>query len=58
MKPKPPCSPNCEGRSSICHSICEPWKEYEKNRNLFYKETLERKEKAKMTYPARTEKRR
>ncbi len=58
MKPKPPCSPKCEGRSSICHSVCEPWKEYEKKRNLFYEERLERKEQAKRTYPANVDKRR
>lgn len=57
MKPKPPCSPNCDGRSSICHSVCEPWKEYEKARNRFYADTLERKETAKRTYPSKVDKR-
>lgn len=52
MKPKSPCSPNCDGRSGICHSICEKWKEYEKERNAFYEDTLNRKESAKRTYPA------
>ena len=56
MKPKPPCSLNCDGRSPICHSVCEQWKAYEKERNLFYEETLERKEQAKRTYPTRTRK--
>lgn len=58
MKPKPPCSQTCENRSPICHSICESWKAYEKSRNEYYKETLERKEQAKRTYPSSMDKRR
>lgn len=47
-----PCTQKCEGRSAICHSICEPWLAYEKARNAAYEERLERKEAAKKTYPA------
>lgn len=53
MKPKSPCSPNCDGRSGICHSICEAWKEYEKARNEFYEDSYARKESVKRTYPAK-----
>lgn len=49
---KQPCTPKCEGRSAICHSVCELWKAYETERNKRYEERLERKEAAKKTYPA------
>ena len=52
--PKSPCTRECENRSAICHTICVPWLEYEKERNGFYAERLERKEKAKNTYTIKT----
>ncbi len=52
---KQPCSPNCENRSAICHSICEKWLVYEKDRNKAYEERMERKEAAIKTYPAATQ---
>lgn len=50
-----PCKPNCPDRSGICHSICQKWKEYEKQRNENYEIIFERKEAAKRTYPAATD---
>jgi len=49
---KQPCSPKCENRSATCHAECEKWLEYEKARNIAYKERIERKEAAIKTYPA------
>lgn len=50
--PKPPCSQNCEKRTAGCHASCQEWSEYERRRNGFYKERVERKESAIRTYPA------
>lgn len=43
MALKQPCTPNCDGRSGICHSVCEAWKRYEEERNKLYAERVERK---------------
>lgn len=50
MRLKQPCSPNCEKRSGICHSVCEEWKKYEAERNKGYDERQKRKQAAMNTY--------
>lgn len=50
MRPKSPCSPTCEKRSGICHSVCEDWKVYEEARNKRYAEERERKQAKDNSY--------
>lgn len=50
MALKSPCTPNCEGRSGICHSVCEAWKKYEEERNKRYAERRERIQAKDNTY--------
>lgn len=40
---KQPCPINCPNRNSECHSKCEKWLEYEKERNIGYKEKAKEK---------------
>lgn len=35
---KPPCGKYCPDRTADCHSTCEKWQEYERERNKDYEE--------------------
>lgn len=50
MRVKQPCTPDCEKRSATCHSECEAWLKYEKERNDEYEKRLERKTATMRTY--------
>ncbi len=50
MRLKQPCSPDCEGRSGICHSVCEAWKLYEAERNKRYEQRLDANEAKHNSY--------
>lgn len=41
--PQPPCTITCKGRTSICHTTCEKWKNYEKKRFAYLDEEINKK---------------
>ena len=50
MRLKQPCTPNCEKRSGVCHSVCDEWKLYEVERNKWYEERRNRIEAENNSY--------
>lgn len=45
IKPKPPCTRNCEKRKPGCRSECEPFIKYDKERLEYSKASAEEKER-------------
>ena len=44
IKPKPPCTKECEKRKPGCRSVCEPFIEYDRLRIEYYKVRQDAKE--------------
>lgn len=57
IKPKPPCTKECEKRKPGCRSVCEPFIKYDRDRLEYYKETQARKEEYRKMHTIRDWKR-
>ena len=56
IKPKPPCTQDCEKRKPGCRSVCEPFIKYDKERLDYYKVRQENKEQIRRLFIERSQK--
>lgn len=54
IKPKPPCTKDCEKRKPGCHSECEPFIKYDRERIEFCKVRQENREQRRRLYTERS----
>lgn len=54
IKPKPPCTQNCEKRKPGCRAECEPFVKYDRARLEWYAKRQEEKERQRKLHTERT----
>lgn len=50
IKPKCPCTQNCDNRNAFCKLSCAAWKEYEGKKFDFYEKRIAENEAERLNY--------